>query len=266
MKRFFLIATIFFALPCFVFCQAFSNPPCTIAPANTDTGLISPYYNDSSSCIEQGLPYSASVQISMPVTFDGIVVLDSLVITSVTGLPAGISYEQNPASGVYYADSNGCIAFTGTTTADSGAYPLTFNGYAVVSTQNSGPHTLTFAQLAQFQDPPVPTYQLNIIYPGDQCVPQQAVVLGISDLIEQLQLNVYPNPSTGAFNVELNTEKALTGEITVCDVTGRKVYARHINASGFYKTAVDLDNCAKGLYMLQLKTPAGVVSKSISVQ
>jgi hypothetical protein len=263
MRKIFLTTAILFASLGFVFSQTFSNPPCTIAPANTDTGLISPSY-DSIACIEQGLPFSASVQLAMPATFNGIIVLDSLVITSITGFPPGIEYRQNPASGIYYADSNGCIAFAGLTNVDSAAYPLVFNGYAVVTTQNSGTQTLTFAQLAQLQDNPVPVYQLNVIYPGDSCNLQSAT--GIQNIIQTSHLSIYPNPTNGNFNVEINTDKALSGEIAVCDVTGRRVYIQQLNTSGFYKTIVDLSNCAKGFYVLQLKTTEGVVSKSISLQ
>ncbi len=262
-KLFFVLTAILFAFPGFVFSQTFSNPPCTIATANTDTGLITPYF-DSLSCIDQGLAYSSSVQLAMPATFNGIISLDSLVITSITGLPAGIQYMQNPASGVYYADSNGCIAFAGTTTADSGAYPLTFTGYAVVTTQNSGTQTLSLSQLAQIQDNPVPVYQLNIIYPGDSCFPRP--VTGVQNIIQTSQLSISPNPNNGSFNVELNTGLQLSGEIVICDVTGRQVYTQQLNAAGFYKTVINLNSCAQGFYLLQVRTTEGVVSKSISIQ
>jgi len=264
MRNFFLIIAVIVASPGFVFSQIFSTPPCVISAVNSDTGLITPFY-DSLACIEQGLPYSASVQLAMPAVFSGIVSLDSLVITSITGMPAGISYEQNPASGVYYADSNGCIAFAGTTTADSGAYPLTFTGYAVVTTQNSGTRTLSLAQLAQLQDAPVPVYKLNVIHQGDSCFPVQ-VATSVQTLIQSSQLSVYPNPSNGNFSLELNTDKSLTGEVMICDVTGRKVYGQQMSTNGFYKTAIDLGGLAKGFYLLQVKSSLGVVVKNISVE
>ena len=180
MRKLFLTTAVIFASLGFVFSQTFSNPPCTIAAVHSDTGLITPFY-DSLACIDKGLPYSSSVQISMPATFNGNISIDSMVITGISGLPAGISYAQNPANGVYYADSNGCIAFAGTTNADSGAYQLTFTGYAVVTTQSSGTQTLSLAQLAQIQDAPVPVYFLNVINQGDSCFPR--AVTGISNLI-----------------------------------------------------------------------------------
>jgi len=263
MRKLFLTTAILFASLGFVFSQTFSNPPCIIAPANTDTGLITPYY-DSLLCVDKGLPYSSSVQLFMPATFNGVVTLDSLVITSITGMPAGITYEQNPASGVYYADSNGCIAFAGTTTADSGAYPLTFTGYAVVTTQNSGTQTLSLSQLQQFQDSPVPYYQLNVINPGDSCFPVYPT--GVSNIIAATELSIYPNPSTGTFNVELNADKVLNGALSVYDLAGRRVYTQELSTSGFYKAVINLSDYSKGFYTLQIKTTVGVVSKSIVLQ
>ncbi len=262
MRNIFLTTFVFFASLGFVFSQTFSNPPCVIA--YNDTGLITPFY-DSLPCIEKGLPYSSSVQISMPGIFNSSIIIDSLVITSITGLPTGIAYAQNPASGVYYGDSSGCIAFAGTTANDSGAYQLIFSGYAVITTQSSGTHTFSLAQLAQIQDAPVPVYYLNVINPGDSCFPQP-VVAGVSNLILASQLSIYPNPSNGMFSVELNTGKATTGDISISDVTGRIVYSQSFNTSGLFKSIVTLNHCAQGLYLLQLKTAEGVVSKSISLQ
>jgi hypothetical protein len=262
MRKLFALTAIFFASLGFVFGQTFSNPPCIIA--YNDTGLITPFY-DSLPCIEKGLPYSSSVQIYIPGTFNSSIILDSLVITSITGLPDSIAYAQNPASGVYYGDSSGCIAFAGTTSNDSGAYKLTFNGYAVITTQSSGTQTYSLQQLVQIQDAPVPVYYLNVINPGDSCFPKP-VVEGITDLNLSSQLSIYPNPSTGIFNVELNTGHALNGQMLITDVTGRTVYLEQFDASGLYKSAINLNNCAKGFYLLQLKTTAGVATKSISLQ
>jgi len=265
MRNFFLTTVFIFASLGFVFGQGFSSPPCVIS--YSDTGVITPYF-DSLPCIESGLPYSSTVQINIPAIFNSSILVDSLVITSIAGLPAGIAYQQYPASGVYYGDSSGCIVFLGTTTADSGAYPLTFNGYAVISTQSSGTQTYSLSQLTQIQDAPVPAYQLNIIYPGDSCFPLPAPVYveGVSNVLSSSQLSVYPNPSSGVFNLELSTDKDVTGEIVVTDVTGRAVYVRRMEATGLFRSSINLSNCAPGFYVLQIKSEQGMISRSISVQ
>jgi hypothetical protein len=266
MRRLFLIVAICFASLGFVFSQGFSSPPCVITV--NDTGYYTPFY-DSLPCIERGLPYSSSMQVGMPAIFNSSILLDSLVITSITGLPAGISYVQNPPSGVYYGGAGGCIAFAGTTSNDSGAYPLAFTGYAVISTQSSGTQTYSLSQLAQIQDAPVPSYQLHIIYPGDSCFSEPLgfyYTLGVANLLSPSQLSIYPNPSGGTFNLELNSDKDINGELAVTDVTGKIVYHQALNTSGFYKSVINLNNCARGFYLLQLRTSEGLISKSISLQ
>ena len=267
MRNFFATAAIFFASLGFAFSQGFSNPPCIALPFDNTQGYYFPYY-DSLPCVERGLPFSSSIQVSMPATFNSSILLDSLVIDSVAGLPAGITYAKYPASGVYYGDSSGCIAFAGTTLSDSGSYKLTFSGYAVITTQSSGTQIYSLDQLAQIQDAPIPSYFFNVINPGDSCFPSSVIYYptGISGLIQSSQLSVFPNPSNGVFNLELTADKALTGQIDVMDVTGRRVYTQQFSTSGLYKSSVILSNCAKGFYLLQLKTSQGVATKSISLQ
>jgi len=262
MRNFFLTTFVFFASLGFVFSQTFSNPPCVIS--YNDTGLITPFY-DSLPCIEKGLPYSSSVQIFMPGTFNSSILLDSLVITSITGLPAGIAYAQNPSTGVYYGDSSGCIAFAGTTSNDSGAYPLTFNGYAVITTQSSGTQTYSLSQLTQIQDAPVPAYYLNVINPGDSCFPKP-VATGVSNLLKSVQLSVYPNPSNGHLNLEINAGESINGEVSVYDMTGQKLMQHVLDVAGLYTESINLSMFSKGLYTLQVQTANGSVSKRISIE
>jgi hypothetical protein len=267
MRKLLLTTIIFFASLGFIFSQGFSNPPCIPLPVNSTEGYYYPYF-DSLPCIEKGLPFSSAIQISMPSVFNSSILLDSLVIDSITGFPPGITYATVPASGVYYGDSSGCIAIAGTTTSDTGSYELTFYGRAVISTESSGTQIYSITQLAAIQDAPTPIYFLNLINPGDSCFPPPIVygATGISDLIEPSQLNVFPNPTSGAFNFELNVSKAISGEVTVTNLMGQRVYSHQFSSSGLYRSNINLAGCAKGLYLLQLRTSAGLVSKRISIQ
>jgi len=267
MRKLLLTTIICFTSLGFLFSQGLSNPPCIPLPNNSTEGYYFPFY-DSLPCIEKGLPFSSSIQISMPSVFNSGILLDSLVIDSIKGFPAGITYAQYPSSGVYYGDSSGCIAVIGTTLADTGSYELTFYGYAVITTQSSGTQIFSINQLAQIQDAPTPVYFLNLINPGDSCFPPPVIysVTGLSNLIQASQLSVYPNPGNGTFNIELSVNKEISGEIIVSDVTGRRVYNQPFSSSGLFQTGINLANCSRGLYLLQLKTSAGLVSKTISMQ
>lgn len=66
------------------------------------------------------------------------------------------------------------------------------------------------------------------------------------------ELSVFPNPSTGRFEVLVTyPEKIRDGEIIVCDNMGRPVYTSTWNGEA---TSIDLSNQAKGMYFLKAVT------------
>jgi PKD repeat protein len=82
--------------------------------------------------IEQGESYGQAVQVFVPSTYlvnlGGVsfnIIIDSITIQSITGLPAGINYSPNPSTGTIYGGTGGCIWFSGSTNAAPGNYPLT---------------------------------------------------------------------------------------------------------------------------------------------
>ena len=79
-------------------------------------------------------------------------------------------------------------------------------------------------------------------------------------------LNVYPNPTSGKFDLTLSNIDNVNGELSVYDMTGRRVFTQKVEAAGFYSTSIDLSGYAKGLYTVQVRTENGVASKNISVE
>ena len=83
----------------------------------------------------------------------------------------------------------------------------------------------------------------------------------ISKILNQL-VSVYPNPSTGNLFVKFNSN--VTGKVTlkVFSALGAQVYSKFlINPAG--EIAVDLNTFESGMYVVQLITDAGTVSKRI---
>ena len=89
--------------------------------------------------------------------------------------------------------------------------------------------------------------------------------------LEKIQSNasvsVYPNPSTGAFSVDiLNLSAATTADIKVIDVTGKIVYANEVPVSqGINTKEVNLQN-ASGLYQVIVRTGEEVNVQKIMIQ
>jgi hypothetical protein len=65
---------------------------------------------------------------------------------------------------------------------------------------------------------------------------------------------LYPNPSAGQFNLELEGFVNAHISLEVYDLMGRAVWQKNIETSngGWEKTAIDLSNCANGNYLLKI--------------
>lgn len=73
---------------------------------------------------------------------------------------------------------------------------------------------------------------------------------------EEISWQLYPNPSQGLFNLVCQASSGEKIDIIVHDVNGRQVKRIQQQANGFVqKIAVDLsgDDCAKGIYMLEVR-------------
>ena len=80
-------------------------------------------------------------------------------------------------------------------------------------------------------------------------------------------LNVYPNPTQGIFNISFIAEKVDDFEITIVDAFGKLVsYEDKQDFIGEYTKKVDLSNWPRGIYMVQIKTQDSFVSKRIVLQ
>ena len=91
---------------------------------NNNTDGISP---TTVPCIEQGTAYTQTVQLHVPTSVNGgAATVDSVLVTGITGMPAGITLTLNPAAPTkILGGGNGCIEIAGTTSAAVGNYPLT---------------------------------------------------------------------------------------------------------------------------------------------
>lgn len=247
---------------------------CTIDSSNTD--FFTPDV-DNVPCAERNVAYNQTLQFYIPTTVDladyGVPITyelttDSVVLDSIAGLPAGLTWAANPAGPVYYPASNGCGLTSGTTTADTGNYPLTFHGLIYM-------HGAPFGTFFD-GDTAIPIqlfirgnqgkgYSIDVIEQGAPCRPVQS---GINDFNTELNaaLSVYPNPNNGVFQLNLNTGGRVNGDIRVVDVTGRLVYSQQIDVMGQYNTTINVSQLGKGLYTVQVRTANGFASKNISVE
>ena len=77
------------------------------------------------------------------------------------------------------------------------------------------------------------------------------------------ELRIYPNPSTGLFQIELGDfNQTLT--ITVTDALGRTIKTETLSTTNSY--SLDLRGYASGAYAVQFKTEKGIVTKKLIIE
>jgi len=259
-KIYSLIAALAFAV-------ASINAQCTIDTSAQTTPGVNPTA-DQLPCIERGVAFDQVLQVKIQDFKDTTIVVsvhiivDSVRIDSVQGLPNGIVFTRTPD--VLLGGENGCGRIAGTTNDPTGRYDLIAWGTAWLRAQAGGfidtPYVYN-GQLNEFS--PFGDYYLDVINTGQACH-----VTGIKDFNSDLNsaLSLYPNPSNGIVNLKLNTGKRVNGEIVIVDITGRRVFAENVDVVGVYEKTVDISALPKGLYTLQLRTSEGFASKSISIE
>jgi membrane-associated protease RseP (regulator of RpoE activity) len=81
------------------------------------------------------------------------------------------------------------------------------------------------------------------------------------------ELNVFPNPSDGIFNIQLELPQRGRTSIQVFDGTGRRVYENNLgDFSGVFSDRIDIANTAKGIYFLLVRQDDKTISKRLILQ
>ena len=269
MKKIYVLVSVFSLFSHFAFASG-----CVIDSNNTIFFAPRP---DSLPCAERGVGYNQVIQIKIPTSIDlqqfgfpisFVLTIDSVVFDSLTGLPNGITYLINPASGHLMGGQNACASIYGTTNDLAGNYPIIFHGRMSLHGIPFPPYFSgdTTVDLAAVQASPQNPFNasLDVIEQGAPCRASTTIRDFSADL--NSLINVYPNPSNGNFEFRLNAGRRITGEMAVTDMTGRKIFTEQLDVTGSYSKAINISQFGKGLYQIQLKTAEGFAAKNISVE
>ena len=80
-------------------------------------------------------------------------------------------------------------------------------------------------------------------------------------------LFVYPNPSSGLFNISFESLSSQDFEISLSNIIGKEIFLDRFNDfSGKYVQKIDLSTNSKGIYFLEIKTNDGVINKKLILQ
>lgn len=265
-KLYVILFSLFFA-------QQLVVAQCTPQPTG-GTGFVSPLPQDFP-CVERTVAFSNAVTLDIPASVNpsdfgiplpiGQITVNNITITNISGLPVGMTYACNPSSCVFVGGQAGCINFSGTTADTTGQYTLTFDGTASVTVPAfppffaGGDTTVPLSLLAQSGQSF--GYDIRVIEPGALCG-----ATGIETIANNLNMQIYPNPSQGMFEVSMTAGSAIQGELVISDAMGRVVYRENVDFTDLYRKQIDLNAQPAGLYNVSVRTAKGVNSTKLNLR
>ena len=230
--------------------NASAQAVCT--PDTTHFTATKKVYPDTLPCIQQSVAFSGVISLQVPDSLDAnqffsaipagtaTVNIDSVEVTGITGEPAGITSVSNPAVGTKWLKPGqyACAIFTGTTTASAGNYPLTITG--------NGCGHATFPVIG-YKDSCLTNFSFSRVYPYSLKV---CGTLGVSEISENINLNIYPNPNQGNFTVTISSATHINGTMSVLDQLGREINTQSLDVTGTKQIPLELSNLSSGAYLL----------------
>jgi hypothetical protein len=88
------------------------------------------------------------------------------------------------------------------------------------------------------------------------------VLVGIEDIENSFDFTVFPNPTSGTFDLILDGVKKFS-EIRVFDIFGKSIYSETKQRQGSFRTTIDLSEKATGIYFVQVISPENTVTKRV---
>lgn len=81
------------------------------------------------------------------------------------------------------------------------------------------------------------------------------------------QINFYPNPSTGKFNLSFSSPDKKETEVNILNIEGKTIYHEKIsNFLGYYDKEIDISSNPKGIYFLKISQGQNAQTKKIMVE
>ncbi|MDQ3050888.1 MAG: T9SS type A sorting domain-containing protein [Bacteroidota bacterium] len=216
----------------------------------TDPGI----YPDSATGLPSGIvgvPYNEVIQVRVltDTTLNSLpVVITNITITTVTGLPPGLTYSCNPSSCVFPGGSNGCILLSGTPST-AGVYPLTVD-VSVAGT--------IFGIPAPPQISSIDYYVITI-----------DATSGIETNIAALKFDLLqnkPNPAITYTDVSFTSPVAGDFYLKVFNLIGKEIYNQTMRGrAGMNTMRVETENLSPGVYMISLENGSEIVTSRMVV-
>ncbi len=187
------------------------------------------------------------------VTKDGLSNTAETMVTVNNSATADFSFVQGSSSDILNVD------FTNASTnADS--YSWNFGDGTALNTEVNPTHSY-----ATFQSYTVELTAISTACENDMASKTVVVTgLEVDDLLSS-QLEVFPNPTKGAFTLNLNAiSNAKDIQVEVMDLTGRVVYTKQLN--DLNNQSINLSSLSPNLYFVKVQIDGKVGVKRLMIQ
>ncbi len=220
-----------------------------------DLTITSPgIYPDSATGLPSGtvgIPYNEVIQVKVltdTVSGGFPVIITNITITSVSGLPPGLTYSCNPATCIFPGGSNGCILLSGTPST-AGIFPLTVD-VSIAGT--------VFGAPAPPQTSSIDYYVINI-----------DVNSGLGNNLASLKFDLLqnkPNPATSFTDLSFTSPVGGDFKIKMFNLIGKEVFRQTVRGmAGMNTTRIDTENFTPGVYMISLENGTDIVTRRMIV-
>lgn len=133
----------------------------------------------------------------------------------------------------------------------------------------SGPNLFTSTSLNLNTITEQGTYTLSV-YDKNGCVGTQdftvAGVVSAETIDAKVEMDVYPNPSNGVFNLKFNNIKAGSYNVEVRNMMGQVVYNNSINLNANGNNLLDLSTLDKGAYILNISGASVELNENVIIK
>jgi uncharacterized protein (DUF2141 family) len=89
------------------------------------------------------------------------------------------------------------------------------------------------------------------------------IISALTEANNDTEFSVYPNPNTGAFNIEIRQSGAQDMQIRVIDVLGRELRSVNVAAQAQILLPVDLSEQASGVYFVVLQAGEQTITRKV---
>lgn len=90
--------------------------------------------------------------------------------------------------------------------------------------------------------------------------------VGLEELTSDVNFNVYPNPTTGVFTLDLTTSSDLKGVLYITSIDGKVVVNDVIEGNGLISKTINISHLANGIYYLKLETKDAIKTYKVLKQ